>query len=190
MKTYPGSTSTLATILAVGTTVAVLLAGSGGRFAYASTSLRAKATLVYFIFTGFTYPYFAPMAQGVTAGERTLLVAEDARGVCGPVQLILDLPENQPSYSRPPRKSARFNLLDFLYPFRRGVEPNADVAVIRSEFRRKVLDCRSGLSGPLQGLDDPLLQWSARKGSFCFGGCGPGHGPRYPPLRPPGLHRR
>jgi GNAT superfamily N-acetyltransferase len=35
-------------------------------------------------------------AQGVAAGERALLVAEDARGLCGTVQLVLDQPENQP----------------------------------------------------------------------------------------------
>jgi hypothetical protein len=29
-------------------------------------------------------------AQGVAAGERALLVAEDARGLCGTVQLVLD----------------------------------------------------------------------------------------------------
>jgi hypothetical protein len=32
----------------------------------------------------------------VAAGERALLVAEDARGLCGTVQLVLDQPENQP----------------------------------------------------------------------------------------------
>ena len=36
------------------------------------------------------------VAQGVAAGERALLVAEDARGLCGTVQLVLDQPENQP----------------------------------------------------------------------------------------------
>jgi GNAT superfamily N-acetyltransferase len=40
--------------------------------------------------------FWRRIAQGVTAGERALLVAEDARGVCGTVQLILDQPENQP----------------------------------------------------------------------------------------------
>src|SRR5260370_40629 len=34
--------------------------------------------------------------HGVAAGERALLVAEDARGLCGIVQLLLDQPENQP----------------------------------------------------------------------------------------------
>src|SRR5688500_12783736 len=40
--------------------------------------------------------FWRRVAQGVAAGERTLLVAEDARGICGTVQLIFDLPENQP----------------------------------------------------------------------------------------------
>jgi ABC-type sugar transport system substrate-binding protein len=70
MKAYPGGRTTISTILAVGTTLAVLLAGRGGPSAHASASMPAKATLVYFIFTGFTYPYFAPMAQGVTAAAK------------------------------------------------------------------------------------------------------------------------
>src|SRR3954470_2648655 len=36
------------------------------------------------------------VASGVAAGERALLIAEDANGICGTVQLIFDLPENQP----------------------------------------------------------------------------------------------
>ena len=40
--------------------------------------------------------FWRRVAGGVARGERALLVAEDARGVCGTVQLILDLPENQP----------------------------------------------------------------------------------------------
>jgi GNAT superfamily N-acetyltransferase len=36
------------------------------------------------------------VAQAVAAGERALLVAEDGRGLCGTVQLVLDQPENQP----------------------------------------------------------------------------------------------
>src|SRR5271165_6875825 len=35
-------------------------------------------------------------AQGVERGERALLVAEDALGIVGTVQLLLDQPENQP----------------------------------------------------------------------------------------------
>src|SRR5438270_12336170 len=40
--------------------------------------------------------FWRRVGQGVAAGERALLVAEDDRGVCGTVQLALDLPENQP----------------------------------------------------------------------------------------------
>jgi GNAT superfamily N-acetyltransferase len=40
--------------------------------------------------------FWRRVAQGVAAGERALLVAEDAQGLCGTVQLLLDVPENQP----------------------------------------------------------------------------------------------
>jgi len=40
--------------------------------------------------------FWRSAARGVAAGERALLVAEDSLGVCGTVQLVLDLPENQP----------------------------------------------------------------------------------------------
>ena len=40
--------------------------------------------------------FWRRVAQGLGEGERALLVAEDAHGICGTVQLVLDLPENQP----------------------------------------------------------------------------------------------
>jgi GNAT superfamily N-acetyltransferase len=40
--------------------------------------------------------FWRRVAQAVAAGERALLVAQDAQGLCGTVQLIFDLPENQP----------------------------------------------------------------------------------------------
>jgi GNAT superfamily N-acetyltransferase len=40
--------------------------------------------------------FWQRVAQGVVAGERALLIAEDAQGLCGTVQLVLDQPENQP----------------------------------------------------------------------------------------------
>ena len=40
--------------------------------------------------------FWRRVADGVAAGERALLVAQDAAGLCGTVQLILDQPENQP----------------------------------------------------------------------------------------------
>jgi GNAT superfamily N-acetyltransferase len=40
--------------------------------------------------------FWRGVADGVARGERALLVAEDAGGIAGSVQLILDQPENQP----------------------------------------------------------------------------------------------
>lgn len=40
--------------------------------------------------------FWRKVADGVRAGTRALLIAEDDEGVCGTVQLIFDLPENQP----------------------------------------------------------------------------------------------
>ncbi|HYW50596.1 MAG TPA: GNAT family N-acetyltransferase [Gemmatimonadaceae bacterium] len=39
--------------------------------------------------------FWRQVSSGVAAGERALLVAEDAHGICGTVQLILQQPENQ-----------------------------------------------------------------------------------------------
>ena len=40
--------------------------------------------------------FWRSVASEVRAGERALIVAEDATGLCGTVQLILGQPENQP----------------------------------------------------------------------------------------------
>ncbi|AWM40876.1 Acetyltransferase [Gemmata obscuriglobus] len=40
--------------------------------------------------------FWRRVADGVERGERAVLVAEDAEGVCGTVQVIFGLPENQP----------------------------------------------------------------------------------------------
>jgi GNAT superfamily N-acetyltransferase len=40
--------------------------------------------------------FWRQVAHHVAAGQRALLVAEDSQGVCGTVQLNVDLPENQP----------------------------------------------------------------------------------------------
>jgi GNAT superfamily N-acetyltransferase len=53
---------------------------------------------------GFMFPlsreralaFWRRVAQDVASGARALLVAEDAQGIVGTVQLILDLPDNQP----------------------------------------------------------------------------------------------
>jgi GNAT superfamily N-acetyltransferase len=40
--------------------------------------------------------FWQKVADGVARGERTLVVAEDGDGIVGTVQLITDMPENQP----------------------------------------------------------------------------------------------
>ena len=40
--------------------------------------------------------FWQRVADSVARGERALLVAEDAQGIVGTVQLVWDLPENQP----------------------------------------------------------------------------------------------
>ncbi len=40
--------------------------------------------------------FWNKVAAGAAAGERVVLIAEDGHGISGTVQLILDLPENQP----------------------------------------------------------------------------------------------
>jgi GNAT superfamily N-acetyltransferase len=40
--------------------------------------------------------FWRKVADGIARGERTLLVAEDAQGIAGTVQLVTSMPENQP----------------------------------------------------------------------------------------------
>jgi len=40
--------------------------------------------------------FWQRIAQNVRDGKRALIVAEDDAGICGTVQLVLDVPENQP----------------------------------------------------------------------------------------------
>lgn len=40
--------------------------------------------------------FWRKVAAGVAAGERAILVTEDEQGICGTVQLVLDMPDNQP----------------------------------------------------------------------------------------------
>ena len=40
--------------------------------------------------------FWRRVADDAAAGRRALLVAEDARGLCGTVQLVLEQPDNQP----------------------------------------------------------------------------------------------
>jgi len=40
--------------------------------------------------------FWTRVARAVADGRRAILIAEDAHGICGTVQLVLDMPENQP----------------------------------------------------------------------------------------------
>jgi GNAT superfamily N-acetyltransferase len=57
--------------------------GAGVSFMHPLSPARAQA-------------FWRRVAEGARAGERALLVAEDAQGIVGTVQLVLEQPENQP----------------------------------------------------------------------------------------------
>jgi GNAT superfamily N-acetyltransferase len=57
--------------------------GSSVSFMHPLTRARADA-------------FWRKVADDVATGARALLVAEDEAGICGTVQLLLDMPENQP----------------------------------------------------------------------------------------------
>jgi len=78
--------------------------------------------------------FWCKVARGVEAGERVLLVAEDAAGICGTVQLILDLPENQPH---------RADLAKMLV-HRRARHRGLGAALMRAA-EQAALDCRRTL---------------------------------------------
>jgi len=56
----------------------------------------ASVSFMHPLTRGRAVEFWRRVAHGVSAGERALLVAEDGQGLCGTVQLIFDLPENQP----------------------------------------------------------------------------------------------
>src|SRR5664279_4520650 len=56
----------------------------------------ASVSLMLPLPTAKALDFWRGIADGVTRGERALLVAEDPGGIMGTVQLILDQPENQP----------------------------------------------------------------------------------------------
>lgn len=56
----------------------------------------ASVSFMHPLTRGRALTYWRHVSEGVAAGRRVLLAAEDAKGTCGTVQLVLDLPENQP----------------------------------------------------------------------------------------------
>lgn len=72
--------------------------------------------------------FWRRVAEGVSAGERALLVAEDERGICGTVQLVLAQPENQP------HRGDLAKMLVHRRARRRGIGEALLVAAERSAF--------------------------------------------------------
>ena len=89
--------------------------------------------------------FWRRVGQGVAAGERVVLVAQDDAGLCGTVQLILDLPENQP------HRADVAKLLVHRRARRRGVGAAlvraAETAAIASGRTLLVLDTVTGGDG-------------------------------------------
>jgi GNAT superfamily N-acetyltransferase len=56
----------------------------------------ASVSFMHPLSRGRAVGFWRRVADDVAAGTRALLVAEDDRGICGTVQLVLDQPENQP----------------------------------------------------------------------------------------------
>jgi GNAT superfamily N-acetyltransferase len=56
----------------------------------------ASVSFMYPLAPATARDFWRRVAAGVAAGERALLVAEDATGIVGTVQLIVEQPENQP----------------------------------------------------------------------------------------------
>jgi GNAT superfamily N-acetyltransferase len=56
----------------------------------------ASVSFMHPLAPGRARAFWQQVADGVARGERALLVAEDAHGLCGTVQLLLAQPENQP----------------------------------------------------------------------------------------------
>ncbi len=56
----------------------------------------ASVSFMHPLSRGRAVAFWQGVARAVAAGERALLVAEDAHGLCGTVQLVLAQPENQP----------------------------------------------------------------------------------------------
>ena len=89
--------------------------------------------------------FWRHVADGVASGGRIVLVAEDDQGICGTVQLILDLPENQP------HRADLVKMLVHRRARRRGLGAElvraAEAAAIECGRRLLVLDAVTGGDG-------------------------------------------
>lgn len=96
--------------------------------------------------------FWGRTARGVATGERLLLVARDEAGICGTVQLILDVPDNQP------HRADLVKMLVHRRARRRGVGAalmrSAEIAAAEAGRTLLVLDAVTG--GPAARLYERL----------------------------------
>ena len=96
--------------------------------------------------------FWRKVAAGVASGERALLVAEDAQGIVGTVQVILDQPENQPH---------RADVAKMLV-HRRARRQGAGAALMRAAEREALAEGKTLLV--LDTADDTAARLYARLG--------------------------
>ncbi|MEO8185145.1 MAG: GNAT family N-acetyltransferase [Deltaproteobacteria bacterium] len=56
----------------------------------------ASVSFLHPLERGQALAFWTSVASAVASGDRALLIAEDALGICGTAQLVLALPQNQP----------------------------------------------------------------------------------------------
>ena len=96
--------------------------------------------------------FWRKVADGAARGERVLLVAEDAQGIVGTVQVILDQPENQPH---------RADVAKMLV-HRRARRQGAGAALMRAAEREALAEGKTLLV--LDTADDAAARLYARLG--------------------------
>ena len=96
--------------------------------------------------------FWRKVADGAARGERVLLVAEDAQGIVGTVQVILDQPENQPH---------RADVAKMLV-HRRARRQGAGAALMRAAEREALAEGKTLLV--LDTADDTAARLYARLG--------------------------
>ena len=96
--------------------------------------------------------FWRKVADGAVRGERALLVAEDAQGIVGTVQVILEQPENQPH---------RADVAKMLV-HRRARRQGAGAALMRAAEREALAEGKTPLV--LDTADDTAARLYARLG--------------------------
>ena len=91
--------------------------------------------------------FWRESARAVARGQRALLVAEDSDGIVGTVQLILDLPENQPH---------RANLTKMLVPRRARRQDIGRALIVAAETTARELGRRLVVLDTVSGSAERL----------------------------------